>query len=116
MKKNFIIGAIIVLILLLGYFGYKGFLLYNYRVNISETENNFLEILKNSGDIINIKTDDITDTEKTIEFEGVIYPSIFGNFVLDETKSISEGQQRYKTYNLNDDAGKLKAMFKIVRL
>jgi hypothetical protein len=113
MKKKFIIVVIVVLVLALAYFGYKGFLLNDYKVNASETGNKLLEKLKNSGDTINVKTVDISDTEKTTEFENVIYPNILDNFILDETKSTNEGTQRYKTYNLNDDSGKLRAMFKV---
>lgn len=113
MRKNFIIGGITVLILALAYFGYKGFLLNDYKVNTSEIEYNFLEKLKNSEDTINIKTLDISNTEKTTEFENIIYPNILDNFVLDKTKSANEGIQKYKTYNLNDNFGKLRAMFKV---
>lgn len=113
MKKKILIVVIIVLVLVIGYFGYKGFLLNDYKVNTSEVEYRFLEKLKNSGGIINIKTVDISDTEKATEFENIIYPNILDNFILDETKSASEGIQKYKTYNLNDNFGKLRAMFKV---
>jgi hypothetical protein len=109
MKKKFIIGVVVVLFLAVAYLGYKVILLNNYKV--SETENEFLNKLKDSGDTINIKTVTNSDTKET--FENVVYSNIFDNFVLDETKSSNEGSQRYKTYNLKDNAGNLRAMFKV---
>jgi hypothetical protein len=113
MKKNFIIGVIVALILALVYFGYKGFLLINYKVSANEIKNRFIGKLEDSNDTINIKTVDILNTEKTSKFENVVYLDIFDNFVLDETQSSNEGSQRYKTYNLKDNSGNLKAMFKV---
>lgn len=113
MKKKFIIVAVVVLTLVLTYFGYKSFLLNNYKVNNSETENRFIEKLKDSGNKISIRTVDILDTEKTKQFINVIIPDIFDNFALDETETSNVGSQRYETYKLNDNYGNLTAMFKV---
>lgn len=111
MKKKFIIGFVFVLVLGIVYFSYKGFLLFNYKVDINDT---IKEQLKNSGDTIKITTNRYIDNEKTTEFENVIYKNLEADFVFNKDKSSSEGSMIFYSYYLNDKvSGNLLALFRV---
>jgi len=111
MKKKIIIGFICLLILILGYLCYKGFLLFNYRVDLSSG----LKVeLKNSTETITIKLNSYDKNNEYIEFGDVAYKNLGNDFVYSEEKSIINSAYPLYVYCLtNKNTNELDAVFKV---
>lgn len=114
MKKKKIIAIVCLLVLVGGYFTYKGFLLFNYRIELDEEK---IESLKASGDIINVKTNDYLEDDKILEFEGITYKNFDDNFLLKEDENYNPSIYPYYSYYfLEDNSDKYIALFKVGRI
>jgi hypothetical protein len=110
-KKKFIIVFIIVLILAIAYFGYKGFLLINYNVDIS---NILKKQLKDSNETITIIKNNYSSDDKVIGFKDLAYKKIEDNFIYNENNSSSDFERPYFSYYLDyKDIGNFTALFRI---
>ncbi len=105
------IVLIILLVLIIFYCGFKSLLLYKYRVYKRVIDPRYLELLRESTDIINIELREYN--ESTSNFESLRYPSLEEEFFLDEYNSRSDSLQRFQSYVIKDEEDNLKATFKI---
>jgi hypothetical protein len=99
LKKKYVLVFICVLVLFIAFFSYKGYLLFNYKVEVNDK---LKEQLKDSNDTITVTTSSYVDSGDMVEFENLIYKKIDDNFVLDEEKSSNNPQTPYNSYYLND--------------
>lgn len=113
MKKKVVTLIIFLLILTVGYFGYKIFLLFNYQVELNE---DVVERLKVSGNVIKITTNTTIDNSKMQQFEDISYRQFKDNFVLKKDETYNELIYPYYSYYLLDNSSdKYTALFKVGR-
>lgn len=113
MKKKRVIAIVCLLVLVGGYLGYKGFLLFNYRIELDEEK---IESLKTSGDILNVINNDYLEDDEILEFEGITYKNFEDNFVLKEDENYNPSIYPYYSYYLlEDNSDKYTALFKVGR-
>lgn len=114
MKKKTIILIVCLVVLVAGYLGYKGFLLFNYRIELDEEK---IESLKTSGDILSVINNDYLEDEEILEFEGITYKNFEDNFVLKENENYNPSIYPYYSYYLlEDNSDKYIALFKVGRI
>lgn len=99
MKRKLIIGLACVLILIIAYIGYKGYLLSKYKVSINDE---LKEQLENSNQTITITTNSNFNENEMMEFKNLIYKKLEGNFVFNEDKSSNDSLNPYNSYYLSD--------------
>jgi len=94
-KKSIIICIVIFLLIILGYFGYKGFILYNYTKN-TEAYNEVIGGLKTKN-TITLRNIDLEDN-KYLKFNDIKIKNEFTDFKKLDSE-ISESFVKYALYN-----------------
>lgn len=111
MNKKFIILLASLFILILGYIGYKQFLLFNYRVYLNR---DLQAKLEESTKPISIKLNGYYDSTDYAEFGDVEYKKLDENFIYDEKSSIINSAYPLYVYKHTDkDSGEVNAVFKV---
>lgn len=111
MNKKFIILLAGLFVLILGYIGYKQYLLFNYRMYLnSELQTK----LKESTKPILIKLNRYYDSNYYAKIDEVEYKKLDENFIYDEKSSIINSAYPLYVYKHTDkDLGEVNAVFKV---